>query len=211
MEEKKITDKNLEHDRRATTIANFNGSRTPYQIQEDVEESIDLLASNHTWAEIAYIINGLRDYTVTGKALQQAYNNRVKRAKIAISIEDEKKNMIQDLEAIMFKAIQSYNKSLDGLTHKTTSKEIDKITGKVLGNPYEVIKHMESHGDVKYLTLYMNALEKKRILLEGDKPKTPEFNINFFMKNAEIEDGKTTIEIPISSEEEAKKLGSEYE
>lgn len=179
--------------------------RTPRQIDEDFEETVSLLEEGHTWDEVTFIINDLRDYSITEGALKSIYSSRIQKAALKRSPEEEKERAIRELETIMLMALTQYNESMG---EKQTIQEqgwVDELG--VIKSPFKIVKTMQSTGDTQYLNVYMKALDKKIKLLNLEGPK--EFNINHFLKNAIIDDESENKLPPITSEQEAREFGED--
>jgi hypothetical protein len=181
---------------------NVGFRRTENQIRVDFEECCSLLAEGKTWAEIHYIINQLRDYSISARALSASYSRLLKQVAVNRSPEIEKERLIEDCEAIMMKAIIQFNKSLEDMVH-TSVKSVESIKDGCKSE--EVIRIMKSNGASEYLTIYMNAMDRKIKLLDLDKSTT--FDINLFLKGAKLDDNTGDQATPITSERQALEYG----
>jgi len=175
--------------------------RTKEQIQQDFFLCCDLLNKGKTWTEIHLHINKIRKYSIGRAALQQTYQIRLKQAAINVEATNQVERAIEDLDAIMAKALIGYNRSV-GTEEKITSTKGSNSKGVYES---EVIATMKMNGDTKYLGVYLKAFDKKAKLLGWEKPK--EFNISHFLKDNQIDDSGGASMTPIRSESEAKEYG----
>lgn len=178
-------------------------TRTDREITIDFEETCSLLAEGKTWAEVHFIINSLRDYEVTLRALKYAYSRRLEKTAQELAPKYEKERMIEDLDAIMLKCMIQFNESIGEQKSVQEQGWVDSSGN--IKKPFKVIRKMKSHGATRFLEIYMKALDKKTKLL--DLEKAPQFDINVFLKNNKIEDEQGTKMEPIRSEKEAKEFG----
>ena len=188
----------------------FNG-RSKLQIMQDFEECCSLLQSKKTWTEVAFIINELRDYTVTQGALQKSYAKIIRDTALKMSVEDEKRRLIDDLDSIMFKAITQFNETVGMSTKTRISGHVIKGTNE-LSDPYKVVDEFKNAGDTKFLDIFLKALkQKERLVIPKAEKADNTFNIAVFMKDSEIYEGENPDILPIMSEDDMKKLDSDYE
>lgn len=186
-----------------------SNKRTQQEIDADFAISARLLAQGSTWQEIASAINSERPYTITAGHLHSVYNIRLKNAALQRAPGDELERVIDDLDAVMFKALKAWNDSI-GEVHVVTTKGIVQFddennpTGQITTE--ETIKAMQQNGDAAYLNVYLKALEKKTKLLGMNAPA--QLDLNLFLKNLQLDDSSEhDVLPPITSEEEAKRFG----
>lgn len=187
--------------------------RSQSEAKQDFLDCCRYINKGMTWVEIHEAVMLQREYHVSVQALQANYGKMLELAAVEMNSEDQLKRAIEDLDAVMTKCIIGYNASVEEYHQIAISGtmigEMDTPTAMdESGTLYEVKKavtNVKSHGDTKYLQMYMRAFEKKSKLLGWDKPK--EFNINHFLKATKIDDGTMGTSQPIRSEEEAKAYG----
>ena len=181
--------------------------RSAKQVDEDFEICCQMLAEGATWVEITKYINTHRPYSVSLTTLRSAYSIRVGNAVLEESPQQELSRLIEDLDAIMMKAMEEFHES-KGM-HTTIRKkgiEIKDENGvKTILNPETVITQMKKAGDVAYLNTFLAAHTQKCKLLGHDKVKI-NVSIESILQGQKLTDGEFEAMPPIRSENEAKLL-----
>lgn len=169
--------------------------RTKSERVQDYLDVCHYMQSGCTWSEIHANILADRNYIVTQYMLKKDYAAMLEQQAIEKASENELDRAIEDLEAIMKKAIDAWNRSIGKVKRKT-------IKQKSVFDYEEITHTMKQNGDSKYLEVYLKAFEKRKELKGWSQPK--EFNITHFLQNNKIDDTGAPAMKPIRSERQAK-------
>lgn len=175
------------------------GTRLPEERDRDFVDILRLRKKGKTWVEVAHWINKNRDYMIPSNELCRQFNNDLKKTAIEKVKEAEVETIIDDLNNTMLTAMKAWHKSCKPSIQK---KYAYVIKSGVKVKTSEAIEVMKSHGDPRFLKVFLSAIDKKLKLLQPTR-NMKDFDINLFFSDYKLDDdfdNRTTI--PIHSEDD---------
>jgi hypothetical protein len=147
---------------------NPNYSRTKKQREDDFEFCAEQRKLGKTWANIYYAIctDPNRPYTITLDKLKEDYYKKSR--DFSSSVEETAKiqfqAMVDDCDALMLEAMQGFERSRQGSEIITNKGKVSKKSGAFIPSS-RVVKEMMSHGDTKWLDMFLKAMDQKQNIL----------------------------------------------
>jgi len=144
--------------------------RTDKQRDQDFESISILLSEGLTWSEITSHLNEENPYYLSAQTYKRHYTDALKVASLRLSPDQEIARLVEDLDAIMKKAIDAWNLSLKGYeqTEEVFERldELDPNTPEIaMQLSKKVVKSYKGQGNAKYLEVYLKAHERKTDLV----------------------------------------------
>lgn len=179
--------------------------RTQKQKNEDFRIICDQRARGKTFEEITAYLNSIRPYT-----LQTPSNFKLYQSMIGRQVELDNKpqeiidQMVYDLEALMSKCLQEFDRSRDDKIIITESGKVSVDTGKLV-DPTRTIQTMPREGNSKYLEIYLRTLIEKA-KLKGVYDSESSGVLNDLISALKVDNRHAPKSKPIQSEEAAKEL-----